>query len=99
MPITPRSSWSGWDPNGRSSASAGLLDLDGIHVGPGPVAAELVEERQRLERLHSIEEQHAVEVIGLVLDDARGETARLHLEALAAAIVGAHEDLSRARHT
>ena len=38
-----------------------------------PVAAELFEKRQRLERLHAIEEQHAIEVIGLVLDHARGE--------------------------
>ena len=37
---------------------------------PRPVAAVLVEKRQRLERLHPVEEEDAVEMIGLVLDDA-----------------------------
>ena len=64
---------------------------------PAPVAAELVQERQRLERLHPVEEQHAVEVIGLVLDHARREAARVDLDPLAAPIVGPHLDLPRAR--
>ena len=50
-----------------------------------PVARVLVQERQRLERLHPIEEQHAVEVIGLVLDDARRKIVRAQLDAPALA--------------
>src|SRR6266576_3377782 len=36
-----------------------------------PIARVLVQKRQRVERAHPIEKQHAVEVIVLVLDDAR----------------------------
>ena len=64
----------------------------------GPVARVLVEKRQRLERLHPIEEQHAVQVIGFVLDDPRWEIVRAQLEAFAVPIERAHLDLARPRH-
>ena len=53
---------------------------------PGVVARVLLEIGQRLEAAHAIEEQDAVEMIGLVLDDARREILELELEALAVAI-------------
>ena len=49
----------------------------------GVIARILFEVGQRLEAAHAIEEQHAVEMIGLVLDDARREILELELEALA----------------
>ena len=81
-PITPRSSSSDSAPSARSNGSA-LMPRPST-VFAAPVAAELVEERQRLEGPHPIEEQHAVEVIGLVLDDARGEATGFQLDPLAA---------------
>ena len=63
-----------------------------------PVARVLVEEGQRLERPHPIEEQHAVEMIGLVLDDARRKIVRAQLDALAVPVERAHLDLARPRH-
>src|SRR5437773_1706356 len=62
-----------------------------------PVAGVLLEEGQRLERLHPVDEQDAVEVIGFMLDDARGEAVRADLEARAFAIVRPHGDLAGAR--
>src|SRR5206468_11894172 len=63
-----------------------------------PIARVFVEERQRLERPHPVDEQDAVEMIGLVLNDALTELARLDLDALAVAVVRAHLDLARPRH-
>src|SRR5262245_8819735 len=62
-----------------------------------PVPPVLVAERQRLERRHAIEEQDAVEMIGLVLDDAGGQSARRELDRAAAAIVRLHLDVASAR--
>ncbi len=67
-------------------------------VSRGVIARVLLEVGQRFEALHAIEEQHAVEMIGLVLDDARGEILQLELEALAVAIERRHLDVLRARH-
>src|SRR5258705_7729588 len=52
-----------------------------------------LEERQRIHRLHPIEEQHAVEVIRLVLRDARGESLERQLDGAAVAIERADHDL------
>ncbi len=76
----------------------GRLTLFLRHVPGIPEAAELVQECQRLERLHPIEEQHAVEMIRLVLHDAGGEPLHAHLQPAPLAIVGAHLDRGRARH-
>ena len=65
---------------------------------PRVVPRILFEIGQRLEAAHAIEEQDAVQMIGLVLDDARGEILELELEALAGAIEGRHLDVLRARH-
>ena len=46
----------------------------------------LLEIRQRLERAHAIEEQHAVEVIGLVLDHAGRKIVRGDVDLAAGAI-------------
>ena len=54
----------------------------------GPVPRVLVQERQRRERAHPVEEQDAVEVVGLVLDDARLEILEGELDALALADSG-----------
>src|SRR6185503_6015698 len=53
----------------------------------------LVEEGERLEGRHAIEEQHAVEVIGLVLRDARGKTLERQLDGAAGAIERADDDV------
>src|SRR6185503_5518477 len=58
----------------------------------------LVQERQRLERFHPIEKQHAVQVIGLVQDDARWKAMRAQLNPSALPIERADLDLTRARH-
>src|SRR5581483_131590 len=63
-----------------------------------PVAAVFVEEGERFEGFHAVDEEHAIEVIGLVLDDARRKVVRADLDALAVAIEGAHFDLTRTRH-
>src|SRR5215208_3487370 len=53
------------------------MDKDILVSSIPPVLAVLVQECQRLERRHPIEEQHAVEVIVLVLDDTRLEADEL----------------------
>ena len=54
--------------------SDSILDLDLVVSSSLRVVARvLVEEGQRLHRRHAIEEQHAVEVVGLVLGHARRE--------------------------
>src|SRR5262249_61030690 len=58
-----------------------------------PEARVLVEEGQRLERRHSIEEEHAVQVIGFVLDHARRKIVRVQLEALGVAVQCSNLDL------
>src|SRR5262245_45585716 len=63
-----------------------------------PVAAELLEVGQRLKVFHAIEEQHAVEMIGFVLDDAGSEILRRELEPFPPPIERADDDLARARH-
>ena len=69
----------------------------GPHVVAAPVAAEFVQERERLEGLHAIEEQHTVEVIGFVLDHTRGEAGGLNLDLLPRAFERADDDLARTR--
>ncbi len=54
----------------RGAHDSPLFRLDLLTA---PVPPELFEKRQRLEGLHPIEEQHAIEVVGLVLYHARGE--------------------------
>src|SRR5262249_35162806 len=54
---------------------------------------------QRLERPHPIEEQYAVEVIGLVLDDTRREIVRAQFHPVPFAIHRPDANLPRARHT
>src|SRR6185503_18280771 len=63
-----------------------------------PEARVLVQERERLERLHPIEEQHAIQVVVLVLDDARRKLFELHVEGLAVAIEATHAHATVARH-
>src|SRR5258708_394459 len=63
-----------------------------------PIAGILFEKRQRLERSHAIEEEHAVEMVGFVLDDARRKIVRAQFHTLAVPIVGADADLTSARH-
>src|SRR4029079_6709569 len=63
-----------------------------------PEARVLVQERERLERLHAIEEQHAVQVVVLVLDDAGRKRFELHVDGLAVAIEAAHAHATVARH-
>ena len=66
---------------------SGERRANGIHVRGGlvfvvpPVLRVLVEVRQRLESLHPIEEQHAVEMIVFVLHDARGKIGERQLDA------------------
>ena len=64
----------------------------------GPVPRVLLQIRQRLERAHAIEEQHAVQMIGLVLDDARGKIVRRDVDLAAGAIHRVDPDRARARH-
>src|SRR5713226_9496700 len=52
-----------------------------------PVAGVLVEERERLVGLHAIDEEHAVQMVGLVLNDPRREIMGMQLDAVARAIV------------
>src|SRR5204863_1114200 len=61
----------------------------------GPAAGILFQEGQRLERSHPVEKQDAVEVIGLVLNDARGEVLGAQLDAVAASIERPHRDVTR----
>src|SRR4051794_35928914 len=68
------------------------------YVAAAPVTAVFLQERHRLERFHSIEEEYPVEVIVLVLDHARREVAGADLDAAPLAIVGLDPDLARARH-
>src|SRR5687768_16893379 len=63
-----------------------------------PVTLVLLEEGERLERAHAIEEQHAVEVIGFVLNNPRGKTRRAEFDGTAVSIETFHRDLPRARH-
>src|SRR4051812_35403584 len=89
-PTTPKWSSSVSRPSARWRRSGSLV-FD-------PVAGILVEEGQRLQRPHPIEEQDAVEMIGLVLDDAGGEVAGVELDAFAASIERADFDHARPRH-
>src|SRR5258705_8822141 len=57
-----------------------------------------LEERQRIHRLHPIEEEDAVEVVGLVLRDARREILQRQLDRAAVAIERPNEDVHVARH-
>ena len=101
-PITPRSSSNGCSRSGRSRRSAALgesADLRRLSRRLRPVARVLVEERQRLERPHPIEEQHAVEVIGFVLDDARREIVRAAARCASPLRSSARTVISRARGT
>src|SRR4029079_18933339 len=68
----------------------------GPHVVPAPVAAELVQESEGLEGLHSVEKKHAVEMIGFVLDDTRGKAGGRKIHLFPRAIEGPHDDLPRA---
>ena len=47
-----------------------------------PDSASTLEVRQRLHRIHAIEEQNPIQMIGLVLHDARGKILELELERL-----------------
>src|SRR5947208_11688883 len=58
----------------------------------------LVEEGQRLHRLHAIEEEHAIEVIGLVLGHARGEILQRQLDAAPGPVERLERDVAVARH-
>src|SRR5580765_2274641 len=51
----------------------------------GPEARILVQECERFERLHPVEEQDAIQVVVLVLEHARLEVLELHVERLAVA--------------
>ena len=62
------------------------------------MARVLVQKGQRLEGAHPIEEQHAVQVIGFVLDDPRGKIVGLDLDALALAVEGTDLDVRRSWH-
>src|SRR4029453_1377071 len=62
------------------------------------VARILLEIRQRFEAAHAIEEQDAVQMIGLVLDDARRKMLALGVEGLAGAIERRDLDVLRTRH-
>src|SRR5258705_262801 len=52
-----------------------------------------LEERQRIHRLHPVEEEDAVEVVGLVLRDARRKILQRQLDGAAVAIERADHDL------
>ena len=66
---------------------SGERRANGIHVRGGlvflvpPVLRVLVEVRQRLEGLHPIEEEHAIQMIVFVLHDACGKIGELQLDA------------------
>src|SRR5829696_262225 len=75
------------------------MDKDILVSSIPPVLAVLVEECQRLQRRHPIEEEHAVEVIVLVLDDARLEAEELQLLSRALPIQPADPDARVARHS
>src|SRR5690349_11918582 len=64
----------------------------------GPVAGVFVQERQRFEAAHAIEKQNAVQMIGLVLDDAGREVVRGQFQPIAVAIERADADVARPRH-
>ena len=63
-----------------------------------PIAMVFVHERQRLERAHAIEEQHAVQMIGLVLNHSRRQPSGGELHPPALSIVRVDLDLVRSRH-
>ena len=54
------------------------------------IARILFKVGQRIHRPHPIEKQHAIEMIGLVLHDTRGEILQLELEPLPVPIEGGH---------
>jgi len=58
-----------------------------------PVLRVLLEEAQRLERLHPVDEQDAVEMVDLVLRHAGRVAFEVELDAVAASIERAHLDL------
>src|SRR5687767_9521744 len=74
--------------NAMSVACQGLIP---------PVLAVLVQEGQRLEGRHPVEEEHAVEVIVFVLDDARLKAGELQLLSCALAIQPPDPDAGVAR--
>src|SRR5215210_27149 len=86
--ITPKSSSSGSSLSGYSSEKGNTADgsewsrpvafrhahqrLCHWLLAARPVTSVLIKKRQRLKRLHAVEEKHTVQMIGFVLDDAGG---------------------------
>src|SRR5688572_15384197 len=64
-----------------------------------PEAVVLLEVAQRFEGLHAIEEEDAVEMVELVLNDARWKPFRCESDRLAGPIERLHLDGRRSRHT
>src|ERR1039457_942093 len=60
--------------------------------------ADLAQVDVALEGAHAEDEQHAVEVVDLMLDAAREQLSAVHLEPLAALVLGADADFGGADH-
>src|SRR5687768_7209474 len=68
------------------------------HVVAAPIAPELVQERERLERLNPIEEEHTVQMIRFMRDDPRGEAGGRHFNFSPGPIERTEQNLSCTRN-
>src|SRR6185369_11759661 len=100
--ITQKWSWNGYSQNARWNRDA--LDNRNyrrvlvLFIALDPVARVLVQECQRLERPHPIEEQDPVQMIGFVLNDARRKIRGANFNLLAVPVEGAHFDFPKPGH-
>src|SRR5207249_1858800 len=77
---------------------AGVGSADTLLIVLDPVTGILFEVGQRFERPHAIEEEHAVQVIGFMLDHARRKVLRTQFDAIAPAVQRADPDFACTRN-